>query len=245
MAHFQFYYGLYPAIEDGDDRMAMPLLRDVLSAYPTEAAASTIFDLVLVMGHRKRMRINAYVNETLAAMQPASQCVHLEPVVREHARSPVAQPMTIWPGIELRACATSRSIKGIANGVCYEVLSIDTEHRTAMICPTKEFQAEAEAEEVYDDEGEECEEDEDAKEEEENEMACLSDEAFSVSFGVIEKYLRLQHALCLYTIQGRTVSGTVLLMDANHTFFTARHLLVGLSRVTKGCNFAVASSAYE
>jgi hypothetical protein len=94
--------------------------------------------------------------------------------------------------------------------------------------------------------GEEEEEDDpDVKEAEEGEKACLSDEAFEITFDAIEKCLRLQHALCIYTVQGRTVSGSVLLMDANHQFFTARHLLVGLSRVTKGCDIAVATASYE
>ena len=47
--------------------------------------------------------------------------------------------------------------------------------------------------------------------------------------------MRLQHALCYYTAQGRTLrDGLVVMMDTDHKHFTKRHLIVGLGRVGEG-----------
>ena len=58
------------------------------------------------------------------------------------------------------------------------------------------------------------------------------------------KYLRLGYAVCYYTVQGRTIRGRrVLLLDTGHRYFTMRHLIVGLSRVTTSSNMFVADPA--
>ena len=44
--------------------------------------------------------------------------------------------------------------------------------------------------------------------------------------------LRLQHALCYYTAQGRTLrDGVVVCTDTNHPAFSRRHLITGIGRV--------------
>ena len=43
---------------------------------------------------------------------------------------------------------------------------------------------------------------------------------------------RLQHALCYYTAQGRTLrDGLVICADTDHRMFSIRHLIVGIGRV--------------
>ena len=47
--------------------------------------------------------------------------------------------------------------------------------------------------------------------------------------------LRLCHAMCYYTCQGRTVRDRhIVLLDTKHKHFTVRALIVGLSRATHG-----------
>ena len=44
--------------------------------------------------------------------------------------------------------------------------------------------------------------------------------------------MRLQHALCYYTAQGRTLrDGVVLCTDTSHPAFSRRHLITGIGRV--------------
>ena len=47
--------------------------------------------------------------------------------------------------------------------------------------------------------------------------------------------LRLTHAVCYYTCQGRTVKDRhIVLLDTDHPHFSTRSLIVGLSRATEG-----------
>ena len=54
--------------------------------------------------------------------------------------------------------------------------------------------------------------------------------------------MRLTHAMCYYTVQGRTLQGHTLLLDTTHPNFSRRALIVGLSRATHGDFVHVASS---
>ena len=52
---------------------------------------------------------------------------------------------------------------------------------------------------------------------------------------VIPYLLRLTHAMCYYTIQGRTLRDRkILLIDTDHPNFSRRALIAGLSRATHG-----------
>ena len=72
------------------------------------------------------------------------------------------------------------------------------------------------------------------------------DEEIEVPLEEIPYLLRLTHAMCYYTIQGRTLRDKkILLIDTDHPNFSRRALIVGLSRATHG-NFAhVAESGTE
>ena len=54
--------------------------------------------------------------------------------------------------------------------------------------------------------------------------------------------MRLTHAMCYYTVQGRTLQGHTLLLDTTHPNFSRRALIVGLSRATHEDFVHVASS---
>ena len=62
----------------------------------------------------------------------------------------------------------------------------------------------------------------------------------------VPKLLRLTHAMCYYTIQGRTLKNKrVLLLDTEFKYFTSRALTVGLSRVTHSAHVSVATREME
>ena len=62
-----------------------------------------------------------------------------------------------------------------------------------------------------------------------------SDEKVSVPLDEVCAQLRLAHAMCYYTVQGRTVRDRhIVLLDIEHQHFSVRALIVGLSRATHG-----------
>ena len=61
------------------------------------------------------------------------------------------------------------------------------------------------------------------------------DEKASVPWDEVCAQLRLAHALCYYTCQGRTIRDRhIVLLDTTHQHFSVRALIVGLSRATHG-----------
>jgi hypothetical protein len=57
---------------------------------------------------------------------------------------------------------------------------------------------------------------------------------------------RLSHAMCYYSIQGRTIKDRhIVLLDCNHHFFGVRNLIVGLSRATHGDYLHIGDNASE
>ena len=58
------------------------------------------------------------------------------------------------------------------------------------------------------------------------------DEKVEIEIQDMCSQLRLTHAMCYYTIQGRTIKNRdIVLLDTNHPHFTVRSLIVALSRV--------------
>ena len=61
------------------------------------------------------------------------------------------------------------------------------------------------------------------------------DDTVKLQRSEVVRQLRLSHAMCYYTVQGRTVRDKhILLLDTDHTHFSVRALIVGLSRATHG-----------
>ena len=75
------------------------------------------------------------------------------------------------------------------------------------------------------------------------------DEAHEVTvpLGDVPTLLRLTHAMCYFTCQGRSIDlgKPVLMIDTHHKFFTRRALIVGMSRVRHGADLHIASLEYE
>ena len=58
--------------------------------------------------------------------------------------------------------------------------------------------------------------------------------------------LRLTHAMCYYTVQGRTIKDRrTMLIDTDHPHFSRRALIVGLSRATHNNIVHVAGNEVE
>ena len=62
--------------------------------------------------------------------------------------------------------------------------------------------------------------------------AARHGQPFELSHEETATKLRLQHALCYYTAQGRTLrDGLVVCADTDHAAFSKRHLITGIGRV--------------
>ena len=72
------------------------------------------------------------------------------------------------------------------------------------------------------------------------------DEEIEVPIGEIPYLLRLTHAMCYYTIQGRTIRNKrILLIGTERRNSSRRALIVGLSRATHGQVVTVADNEAE
>ena len=72
------------------------------------------------------------------------------------------------------------------------------------------------------------------------------DEEIEVPIEEIPYLLRLTHAMCYYTVQGRTIKDRrIMLIDTDHPHFSRRALIVGLSRATHNNDVQVADNELE
>ena len=67
-----------------------------------------------------------------------------------------------------------------------------------------------------------------------------------IAFEDVPLLLRLTHAVCYFTVQGRTIENEhILLLDTSHHHFTKRSLIVGASRATHHRYVHVATDEQE
>ena len=72
------------------------------------------------------------------------------------------------------------------------------------------------------------------------------DEKVSIPREEMCTQFRLAHAMCYYTVQGRTIKDRhIVLLDTDHHWFSVRHLIVGLSRATHGDWLHIGDNASE
>lgn len=73
-----------------------------------------------------------------------------------------------------------------------------------------------------------------------------SDEALEIPRDMVCSQLRLTHAMCYYTCQGRTVKDRhIVLLDTEHPHFSTRSLIVGLSRAVHGTYLHIGDAKSE
>ena len=97
-------------------------MRDAVQAAKETFAFKGFCRSNLVISHRKRIQLNAKINEELA---PPMTAIRLE-ITGRALRGNCAQTMWIWPGIQLLGAVPTER-KGIRNGCLYTVSEINTE----------------------------------------------------------------------------------------------------------------------
>ena len=150
------------------------------------------------------------------------------------------QSMTIWEGIHLIACprGAGKTTLGVVQGVVYSVERISEDTVTLKMLPeycnscTTVGDVEEEVEFEGPDNGFGAPQLVDVSKAKEEVTVPLAD---------VPAVLRLTHAMCYYTVQGRTLRGHTLLLDTCHPQFSRRALIVGLSRATHGDHVHVAT----
>ena len=65
---------------------------------------------------------------------------------------------------------------------------------------------------------------------------------FEVSLLNLARHTKLRHALTLYSVQGRSLTGTITIHDVTSTHFKSEYLYVGLSRATQGRDVSIERS---
>ena len=122
------------------------------------------------------------------------------------------QSMIVWPGQELIGSTRGlgKATHGIVQGVVYTVRHVDGASLVV------EMNEEHKKKHDSDDEG-------------------PSAELLTMPLTEAPRVLRLTHAMCYFTVQGRTLKGKhICLLDTGHTWFSRRALIVGTRRATHG-----------
>ena len=72
------------------------------------------------------------------------------------------------------------------------------------------------------------------------------DEKVTIPIEEVCLQLRMSHAMCYYTVQGRTIRDRhIVLLDTDHRHFNVRALIVGLSRAPLGKFLHIGNSTSE
>ena len=74
---------------------------------------------------------------------------------------------------------------------------------------------------------------------------CAKPSDITLLLDDVPTLMRLTHAICYYTVQGRTLRDHTLLLDTSHNNFSRRALIVGLSRADHGKFVHVATDEEE
>ena len=181
------------------------------------------------------MIINRRQNEHKAMMHEArgGSTVYID-WSDEDIKGTTCQPqsMIVWDGMELIGCprGVGNDRHGIVQGVVYHVTSIEGTHVSLVM--NAEYQNSTD----------EDEDDEDAPDAD----VAKAPSHIQLPMADVPKLLRLTHAMCYFTVQGRTLRDKkLLLVDTEHPAFSRRALIVGLSRATHGNHVHVANADVE
>ena len=143
--------------------------------------------------------------------------------------------MLVWEGIELIGCprGSGKPKCGIVQGVLYRVtrilddcIEVTMHERYRRAAP--------------------CEAPEDDEEEDEEDPRRDDSKPVMIALEDVPLLLRLTHAVCYFTVQGRTIDDKhILLLDTSHRHFSKRSLIVGASRATHHQYVHVATDEQE
>jgi hypothetical protein len=187
-----------------------PLVESSLELYgPAKARCDPRDDpLILVISHSKRMIANARAN---ALVKPAD-AEYLEwEGDPPKGTTMLPQGMWIWHGMTLIGCPRGSGKDLVVQGVLYHIKEIT------------ETSVKLQMDQEY------------TKEYRQENGDTAEPKTVEVPKEDVCSQLRMTHAMCYYTVQGRTIAGRhILLLDTTHPHFTTRALIVGLSRATHG-----------
>lgn len=245
-ALFDWYSSMYA---ESDANVAR-LVCETRRRYPVRVTPMEA-QTVLCISHANRMIINERQNTAFAALHEAAG-KHTEHVEwsGEDLKGTTCQPqsMTIWEGIHLIACPRgSGKAVGVVQGVVYSVESISEETVSLKMLPEYcngtaiPLELDAEVDEFEGRHGQ-MGTPEGLAFPHEPDLVDVSKakEEVTVPLADVPAVLRMTHAMCYYTVQGRTLRGHTLLLDTGHPHFSRRALIVGLSRATHGDHVHVA-----
>jgi len=140
--------------------------------------------------------------------------------------------MTIWKGIALIGCPRGSAKKSpVVQGVVYTVKQIN--ENDVVLRMLKDYRP-PETDKPKEEDEEEDEDDE-----------CAKPSDITLLLEDVPTLMRLTHAMCYYTVQGRTLRDHTLLLDTSHNNFSRRALIVGLSRADHGDLVHVATDEEE
>ena len=190
---------------------------------------------ILCISHANRKFLNARQNELLATRRencglPTLHIPWDKPPPKGCTCEP--QSMLIWEGIELIGCprGSGKPTCGIVQGVLYRVTRILDD--CIEVTMHERYQRVTAA--VDDDE----EDEEDPSRDDSTPVKIASED--------VPLLLRLTHAVCYFTVQGRTIEDKhILLLDTSHRHFSKRSLIVGASRATHHKYVHVATEEQE
>ena len=234
-ALFDFYTQLYC---ESDEELPF-IVEQAQKTYPVKLSSPLEFDVVLCVSHANRMLVNRLQNEAKARIYERCYPTYHVEWSGEDIKGTTSQPqsMIIWPGIELIGCTRGlgKNTYGIVQGVVYTVKRVDEANLTLEM--NEEYKKKDAIQDLeHSEDGDDFHED--------DEKPSVHD----VTLPLVDApaVLRLTHAMCYFTMQGRTLRDRhILLLDTGHFHFSRRALIVGMSRATHGSYVHVATPEYE
>jgi hypothetical protein len=234
---FKAYTNLYQWADCVDRVSVAMAVNQIANSYPFQREG---IEHYFVMSHKKRMQLNHVMNAGFAASQQKVLFIAGPKDVKETSGvSMEGQDMIIWKGLELLCNARKYAPKSPVNGCVYIVESWDETHVVVRLhadyMPRPVEPLPAEPVEVEDDVSDLEDMGEDNDEAPTKDIKVVEPGVFKLTHARVAAILRLQHALVYASIQGRTIRMKHIgLMDTRNVNFTVRHLIVAVSRATKG-----------
>jgi hypothetical protein len=218
-AHFQHLASLYPHADESLKHLVWRHVLNAVERYPWDGVLQP--EHTFVRSHCARLSVNALFNRRDSADREFA-------VVNKAAMPGAAcqpQEMMVWPGLEMMGYCRRSDKCPVYNGVVYTVKSVGDGRMVVDMLPRyRTGQKKGKKPET--------------------DVALTFEEA--------SKHLRLTYAFCYSLAQGQTFADKhVLLLDTHsrrsgeaHEYFSVRHLIVGLSRVTHG-SFAHVATPHQ
>ena len=259
---FKWYVGLYKWADNHDRDKLDQLVLLTEKRYPWKGEE---IDTYFVLSHKKRVKLNHFMNKKLAARQEKTLFLKSPGEMAGMMMQP--QDMYIWEGMELLCYRRKFAADSPVNGGVYVVQGWTETHVVVRlhedywrkkdpepIVPEEDAELDSDDEDATSEPDDFCEGEEDDDETPAQKppkgykLVDVSEAAYTYTLTHAQavRTLRLQHALVYANIQGRTMREKHLaLLDTANMNFSVRHLIVATSRATHGKYVHVPSHVQE